>query len=452
MNTDPSWADLPCARQAIAEGQNGTLLRLARTAAGLTLDQAGRQIGYSAATLSRMERGKQPLTDVMVLRRLAAAFDIPPRLFGLADPSGVFATHWPPAGDRVPATSATEGGDDPVQRREVLGGLAGLATAPLLTSAAVPGGASPDPTPELVTGLEEALLRPTGPVRPIGPAELRKGLAAVKSDFQASRYRGLANQLPGLLARVEGAPVDSSVAAELYNTATHVLIKLKVPGLDWLAADRALAAARQAGDPAVVANVTRNLATLCRGAGRYDTAQRLALDAAGQLTTTGPNTTTEHLSRYGILLCNAGYAAAQAGDRSRCRELLDEADAAARRLGADYNAHWTAFGPTNVILYRISASYALGDAGTAIEHARRIPPELIRLPERQARYWVDVARAFEQWGKPAQCFQALIAAERVAPEEVRAQPKVRALAAGLLAGPSHAGMTGLRQFATRVGA
>jgi transcriptional regulator with XRE-family HTH domain len=203
VNTDPSWAGLPCARQAVAEGQNGALLRLARTAAGLTLDQAGRQIGYSASTLSRMERGKQPLTDVMVLRRLAAMFDIPPRLFGLADPPGVFAAHRPLAVDRVPANSATEGGDDPVRRRDVLGGLAGLATAPLLTSAPVPGDASADPTPELVTGLEEALLRPTGPVRAIGPAGLRSGLAAVKSDFQTSRYRALANRLPGLLALVE---------------------------------------------------------------------------------------------------------------------------------------------------------------------------------------------------------------------------------------------------------
>lgn len=49
---------------------------------------------------------------------------------------------------------------------------------------------------------------------------------------------------------------------------------------------------------------------------------------------------------------------------------------------ADHNAYWTAFGPTNVITYRISAAYALGDAGTAIAHAARVPPGTIRIPER----------------------------------------------------------------------
>jgi tetratricopeptide (TPR) repeat protein len=251
---------------------------------------------------------------------------------------------------------------------------------------------------------------------------------------------------------VDGNETDAAATAELYNTAVHVCIKLKVTGLDWLAADRALAAARQAADPAVSANVTRNVATLLRGAGRYDTAQRLALEAADRLPLSRATISAEHLSLYGMLLCNAGYAAAQAGDRSRCAELLDEASATAARLGGDRNEHWTAFGPTEVLLHRISAAWRLGDAGTAIDYARKIRPGTIRLPERQARYWVDVARAFDQWGKPAQCYRALCIAETAAPEEVRAQPKVRALARDLLAAPSSPALSGLREFATRLGA
>jgi hypothetical protein len=79
-----------------------------------------------------------------------------------------------------------------------------------------------------------------------------------------------------------------------------------------------------------------------------------------------------------------------------------------------------------VLLHRISAAWRLGD-GTAIDHARKIRAGTIRLPERQARYWVDVARAFDQWGKPTEYYRALRIAERAAPEEVRAQLKVRAL-------------------------
>src|SRR5262249_48461016 len=159
-----------------------------------------------------------------------------------------------------------------------------------------------------------------------------------------------------------------------------------------------------------------------------------------------------HLSLYGMLLCNAGYAAAQAGDRARSAELLDAAATAADQLGGDHNAHWTAFGPTNVTLHRISAAYALGDAGTATDHAATVPTATLRIPERQSRFWVDAARSYDQWNKPAKCYQALVVAERLAPEEVRCRPVVRNLAERLLSAPTKIGMAGLRDFATRVGA
>jgi hypothetical protein len=244
---------------------------------------------------------------------------------------------------------------------------------------------------------------------------------------------------------------DPAVLAELYNTATHILIKLEVGGSGWITAERAAAAARASGDPAVIANVTRNVATLYRRAGRYNTAQTLALDAAEQLPVAGPAVSLRHLSLYGMLLCNAAYAAAQAGDRARANELLDHAQQTATRLGGDHNAYWTAFGPTNVTSHRISTAIALGDAGTAIDHAATVPPGAIRLPERQSRYWVDVARAYHQWNKPAKCYQALLTAERHAPEEVRSRPIVQTLTTDLLSARRLTGMTGIHEFARRVG-
>lgn len=83
-------------------------------------------------------------------------------------------------------------------------------------------------------------------------------------------------------------------------------------------------------------------------------------------------------------------------------------------------------------MHRISASFALGDAGTAIAHAKTVNPADLRLPERRSRYWVDVARAYHQWCKPGACYRALVIAESQAPEEVRARPVVRKLASDLL--------------------
>ena len=66
----------------------GTVVRGARTAQGVTLAELGRRTGYSAAQVSRYERGLAPLTDITVLRRFAAALDISPQVLGLA-PGGV---------------------------------------------------------------------------------------------------------------------------------------------------------------------------------------------------------------------------------------------------------------------------------------------------------------------------------------------------------------------------
>lgn len=57
---------------------------------------------------------------------------------------------------------------------------------------------------------------------------------------------------------------------------------------------------------------------------------------------------------YGTLLEVAAYTAAVDGSRGVATELIDEAQAAATRLGPGANHRFTAFGPTNVTLYQIS--------------------------------------------------------------------------------------------------
>ena len=71
-----------------AEGRDaGAIVRRRPLAAGLTLAELGRRCGYSAAQVSRYERGITPLTDITVLRRFAAALALPQQLFGL-NPDG----------------------------------------------------------------------------------------------------------------------------------------------------------------------------------------------------------------------------------------------------------------------------------------------------------------------------------------------------------------------------
>lgn len=236
----PPWAELPAARQAAAEGRYGVMVRLARTAAGLTLEEVGRRVGYSAATMSRIERGRQPLTDVVLLRRLALTLAIPPELFGLAHAPDVAAQ-----GDRglflniavrdgalPPPPSGLEG-DDPLKRRDLLSAFTFTAAAKVAVGKSRLNESVADRAGEsLVLGLEDVLVRGQWPVgsRPLDDKTLRKGLEIVRADFQASRYRALTARLPRLIAGIETntEPVEASVAAEIYNTAAHALIKVEV--------------------------------------------------------------------------------------------------------------------------------------------------------------------------------------------------------------------------------
>lgn len=77
----------------------------------------------------------------------------------------------------------------------------------------------------------------------------------------------------------------------------------------------------------------------------------------------------------------------------------------------------------------------------------------MRLPslERRAQCLVDVARGYGQWGRTSEATKVLLAAERIAPEEVRVQPTVRSVVLELVHQRRRRD-PGLRRLAHRVGA
>ena len=102
-------------------------------------------------------------------------------------------------------------------------------------------------------------------------------------------------------------------------------------------------------------------------------------------------------------------------------------------------------------MHQVNVAVTLGDAGTAIDLARKIDLRAVTVTERKASLLIDVARAF-QWGKYEQAHAALRAAEDTAPQEVAARPSVGTLARDLatLAPPSI--RRDAEQFASRIGA
>jgi len=106
-------------------------------------------------------------------------------------------------------------------------------------------------------------------------------------------------------------------------------------------------------------------------------------------------------------------------NRAQARWHLDQAERVGRRIGQDRNDFDTEFGPTNVQLHRVAVATDLGDAGEALDVASQINASGLSA-ERQARLLVDIARAHAQRRNVGEAMAALLDAERLAPEQVRA--------------------------------
>ncbi|WP_244188877.1 helix-turn-helix domain-containing protein [Streptomyces yokosukanensis] len=448
-----------------ADGSLGELIRRARKKQGLTLVQLGKLTGYSAAQVSRYERGVSPLTDVTVLRRFADALDIPPQALGLTAPPevrhgrriGPTAAYPRLPSPRLAGTARPGDGEDSVRRRKLLANLAVTAAAavgaPILPTGKTPA-AEAAVGEVLVARVRDAMLGLHADTAVPPPTVLRTDLARAFTDFHACQYSSLAIRLPRLMyaahARAAGDDaVDDGLLAHSYLLATRMLIKLDEQQLGWMAADRARQAAEAAGEPLLVAEAARQLAVLARKADWHEQALSIALAAADHPSLHGGDPALA--AQRGLLIQSAAYTAARAGDAVGMRELTGEAAAIAKELGpaAVLRDHGGGFSPTTVQLHLVSAENSAGDPTAALAAAKAVAPGSLPSTERRARYYTDVATAFARSGRRDECIRALLAAEHHAPEETHARPAVKSLVSGLLV--SGRTTTELRGLAARVG-
>lgn len=445
----------------------GELIRQTRQAKGLTLAELGKLTGYSGAQVSRYERGISPMTDVDVLRCFADSLELPHRAFGLAPlmPRPELR-HGQPIGatgafPRMPAhrlgRPGSEGGEDPLQRRKLLAGLAATAAAaatPVLGSGTVQ--ADEALLGELlVARLRDAMLG-LGKAPAAPPAEtLSSDFPRALADFDACRYASLAVRLPRLIrvghAHTPGGGTedDYRLLAKSYLLATRMLVKLDEQQLGWMAADRARQLAEAAGDVLAVAESARQLAVLARKAGWHGEALSIALSAADHpdLRDAG----RAGAAVRGLLVQSAAYTVARRGDRDGMRELTDEAAAIAKELGGAtlVRDHGGGFSPVTVQLHRISAENYAGDPLAALAAARSISLKALPSVERRSRALSDIAVTYDRLGRRSDCIRTLLAAEHCAPQETHARPATKSLISSLLvSGPAS---TELRGLAVRSG-
>ena len=90
--------------------------------------------------------------------------------------------------------------------------------------------------------------------------------------------------------------------------------------------------------------------------------------------------------------------------------FLTEADQAAERLGRDANFLWTAFGPTNVKIHRMTATMELGDVQVALDLGPRVDTHAMPV-EQRVRHAIATARAYVRWNCVDEALGLLLSAE-----------------------------------------
>jgi hypothetical protein len=109
------------------------------------------------------------------------------------------------------------------------------------------------------------------------------------------------------------------------------------------------------------------------------------------------------------------------------------------------------FNLAHVRLHGVAVALELGDFRTAARRAEDLDPSHLPNSQRQAAYWIDVARAHASVRKTEEAVRALLVAERVAPEEVRYRVVVREMVREFLQHRRRAIASDLNGLTTRIG-
>ena len=447
------WED-PVMRETLCSRHMGRVIRAYRTHPfhgnlGLSQEVVASWAGLTQGQLSRVETGS-PIVHLDRLIQWARLLGIPAEFLWFSLPH-----------DQT-------GNSDDVRRRQViaLGGatvVAGCTPASLVRATSP---SEPQPLrPDIVRHLADALLPGQSSAVTAEPLSHEQLAATVRRAWilrQQAQYESLGLLLSSLIGDVErtaeaGRSDDRCQALSLvvhtYNAASSLLKKLGDSQLALIAADRAVRSAQVVNDPLLSAAAVYRLVNVLLPARRLDETRRIASQAAAAIEP-GKMHTARSLAMWGGLLLTAAVAAARQGDESGAWEILGEARAASRFLGADHADLYAIFGPTNVAIHGVQVAVELGNGKAAIDRAARVDPD--RLPpsllERRAQFLIDMAHGYALAGQDGEAVAVLEKAERTAPQEVALSADVRRLVGALLTG-RHGGASssGLRGLASRLG-
>jgi Helix-turn-helix domain len=383
-------------------------LRRHRERAGLSRNQLANLVGYSRSYISTCEKPGAALVSEAVVTRIDHELGAAGLLIALqarADADRTVRRAGPARGrTSVPITSG----------RCMSEGVPSVADLDGIRRALVGHGALTD----VAHGREGEL----------APEALRLQAVNIHKRYQAAQYTSVIRDLPDLLAAADGLQMEAEGRREhllgyvsVYVGAAKLLTKLGAAELATIAADRAAVAARTADSLAAQGMAAYQVVCALLRSGHTDNADSLAIAMLERMTAQVRSDEPVLLSITGALWLISAVVAGRRSDRAEAGDRLDRAGALARALGTDANHGWTAFGPTNVAIHRVSVAAELGEPADALAAAATV--DVNRLPSglesRRAQVHLDLAWAQSQRRRDAEATLHLLEAERAAPESIR---------------------------------
>lgn len=350
--------------------------------------------GMSQPELSKIERGKRPVTQRLILESIARALRVSPMEIV-------------PNIDFEAETISSETHSAMATLGDLLGGW-WVGEVP-----DAPG----RPLPEVLDELAAfQAARNSGGAQAAGdyPTQIAT-LAPLIRDL-------LAAAVDPALRRVALPPLLTA-----YHVAGSISARLRIPGMPSLAADRMRQVADELGDP-VWASVSQwGRAHFLSGTNR-SRQYELAVAVADQAP-------TDRAETRGMANLTAALAAAAQGDGDLAEVHLNEAAAVAEQLPVD-TSPWPSgvmqFGRTNVGIFRVAIGVELGQGARVAEYASTVRPDTISRG-RQASFWVDYGRGLATERRTREeGARALLRAEDLAAQQVRTNVWARDSVTGLL--------------------
>jgi len=293
------------------------------------------------------------------------------------------------------------------------------------------------------------------------PGALRYVTALVTrlhSTYQAARYDEVGRALPEVMRKVDYLLPGSGredrrqtlrVKCEAAIVEAKLATKLGDGATAYAAAERALDLAEQAEDPVGRAAASYQLTCALLRLGDAEEAERNAVESAEKVDQNDPAS----LSMRGSLTLISAIIAARRKETAEAERRLGHAEQLAERLGRDANIGFSAFGPSNVQIHRMSAAVALDDPHSVLTLGERL--DLTAMPPglygRQGQVNLDSAWACAQLGADLLAVIYLLEADRVASELLKGSRTARTVVGQLLARERRHATPGLRGLAQRIG-